>query len=98
MYICIVIIVVTMAARQSGLIFLVMVLFSVFYLVGGSTNFVCQSLVGRFSFEDAQKEVANLNKMGYKAMAVKNGHIIGGYCSYSDFANTQLAKEYYAAL
>jgi hypothetical protein len=73
-------------------------LFLVFYLVGGSTNFVCKSLVGKFSFEDAQKEVAELQKMGYKAMAVKNGHVIGGYCSYTDFANTELAKEYYATL
>jgi hypothetical protein len=72
--------------------------FSVFYLVGGSANFVCKSLVGKFSFEDAQKEVAQLEKMGYKSMAVKNGHVIGGYCSYTDFANTQLAKEYYVSL
>lgn len=73
-------------------------LFSVFYLIGGSANFVCKSLVGKFSFEDAQKEVVQLQKMGYKAMAVKNGHVIGGYCSYTDFANTELAKEYYDSL
>jgi hypothetical protein len=87
-----------MAARQSGFIFLVMVSFSVFYLVGGSANFVCKSVVGGFSFEDAQKEVAELQRMGYKSMAVKDGHVVGGYSSYSDFATAELAKEYYQSL
>jgi hypothetical protein len=73
-------------------------LFSVFYLVGGSSNFVCKSVVGKFSFEQANKEVASLEKMGYKAMAVKNGHVIGGYCSFSDFQTTEQAQEYYRSL
>jgi hypothetical protein len=73
-------------------------LFSVFYLVGGHSNFVCKSLVGKFSFDNAKKEVSKLEKMGYKAMCVKNGHVIGGYCSYTDFDNPKLAKDYYDTL
>ena len=69
-----------------------------FYLVGGSSNFVPKSVTGRHSFEDAQKKVAELKQMGYKAMSVKNGHIIGGYCSYADFDNQDDAKKYYASL
>jgi hypothetical protein len=72
-----------------------MELFSVFYLVGGSSNFICKSVVGKFSYEQAQSEVAELKKMGYKAMAVKNGHIVGGYCSFTDFESQKLAVEYY---
>jgi hypothetical protein len=75
-----------------------MELFSVFYLVGGSSNFVCQSLFGKFSFEQANKEVDSLKRMGYKAMAVKNGHVIGGYCSFTDFENTTIAKEYFFSI
>lgn len=72
--------------------------FSVFYLVGGSSNFVCKSVVGKFSFESSQKEVYELQKMGYKAMAVKNGHIVGGYCSFSDFESIELAVSYYKSI
>lgn len=83
------------AARRSEQIFLVMGFYSVFYLVGGSANFVCQSMIGKFSWEKAQEEVADIKKMGYKAMAVKDGHIIGGYCSYTDFSSKEEAAEYY---
>ena len=72
--------------------------YTVFYLVGGSTNFVCHSLIGKHSWELATKEVNTLQTMGYKSMAVKNGHIIGGYCSYSDFDTIEKAKEYYNTL
>jgi hypothetical protein len=75
-----------------------MELFSVFYLVGGSTNFVCKSLVSKFSFEQAKKEVAELERMGYKSMSVKNGHIIGGYSSYNEFNNSLEAELYYKSL
>lgn len=87
-----------MATRQSGLTIRVMDLFSVFYLVGGSSNFVCKSLFSKYSWEKAQEEVESLEKMGYKAMAVKNGHIIGGYCSHSDFTSKEEAKKYYESL
>ena len=70
-------------------------IFSVFYLVGGSSNFVCKSVVGKFDFANAEKQVADLNKMGYKAMSVKNGHVIGGYCSFNEFETQELATEYY---
>ena len=73
-------------------------LFSVFYLVGGSTNFVCQSLYGVFSFENAQKEVTALEKAGYKAISVKDGKTVGGYCSYTDFDNENDALKYYLSL
>jgi hypothetical protein len=69
-----------------------------FFLVGGSANFVCKSVKGLFSFENSQEIVADLKKMGYKAMAVKNGHIVGGYCSSNEFENPDLAKEYYNSL
>lgn len=70
-------------------------MYKVFYLTGGSTNFVCQSVVGIMPYEKAQKEVAELQKMGYKAMSVKDGHIVGGYCSYSDFDTVDAAQKYY---
>jgi hypothetical protein len=73
-------------------------MFKVFYLVGGFANFVCKSVNGIFSFENAQKEVSELERMGYKSMAVKNGHMIGGYCSFSDFEDASKAKEYYQSL
>ena len=73
-------------------------IFSVFYLVGGSSNFVCKSVVGKFDFENAEKQVNDLNNMGYKAMSVKNGHIVGGYCSFSEFESHKLATEYYNSL
>jgi hypothetical protein len=73
-------------------------MFKVFFLVGGSANFVCKSVKGIFSFENAQKEVDELVRMGYKAMAVKNGQVIGGYCSYSDFETAEKAMEYYSSL
>lgn len=72
--------------------------YSVFYLVGGSTNFVCRSVTGRHLWETALKEVNILQNMGYKAMSVKNGHIIGGYCSATDFDMIESAKEYYNSL
>lgn len=98
MYLCYVIKQMAMATRQSGLILGTMDLFTVFYLVGGSSNFVCRSILGKFNWEDAKKEVAKIQKMGYKAMAIKNGHIIGGYCSYTDFESPQDAKNYYSSL
>lgn len=73
-------------------------MYSVFYLVGGYSNFVCKSIVGKFSFDNAKKEVEELNKMGYKSMYVKDGHIVGGYCSHSDFEDPQQAKEYFVSL
>ena len=76
----------------------VMATYSVFYLVGGSVNFVCKSLVGKFTWDAAKSEVESLNRMGYKAMAVKDGHIVGGYQSFSDFDSPEAAKEYYTNL
>ena len=73
-------------------------IYSVFYLLGGSSNFVCKSVVGKFEFETAEMHVAELNKMGYKAMSVKNGHVIGGYCSFDEFETPTLAAEYYNSL
>jgi hypothetical protein len=73
-------------------------MFKVFFLVGGSANFVCKSVKGVFSFENGQKEVDELVRMGYKAMAVKNGHIVGGYCSFNEFENAEMAREYYNSL
>lgn len=70
--------------------------YSVFYLVGGSTNFICKSIKGIFTWDEAKKEVEELQRMGYKAMAVKDGNIVGGYCSYTDFDSTDQAKEYYS--
>lgn len=71
-------------------------MFSVFYLVGGSTNFICKSLFGKYSFVDAQKEVDQLKNSGYKSMCVKDGSF--GYHSYTDFETETLAKEYYNSL
>lgn len=73
-------------------------MFTVFYLTGGSKNFVCKKVFGRFDWQQAKKEVESMQKMGYKAMAVKNGHIIGGYCSYADFDTPEEAEEYYKGL
>jgi hypothetical protein len=73
-------------------------MYSVFFLTGGSSNFVCKSLFSKYSFEDAQIKVEELRKMGYKSMAVKNGHVIGGYCSYSDFDSKEQALDYYNSL
>ena len=70
-------------------------LYSVFYLVGGYSNFVCQAVVGRHTLEIANGKVAEINRMGYKAMAVKDGHLVGGYCSHTDFATKEEAKAYY---
>ena len=72
--------------------------FSVFYLVGGYANFVCNSVKGKFSWEEAKKKVASLENMGYKSMAVQNGHIVGGYLSHTDFESTEKAQEYYRSL
>ena len=74
--------------------------FSVFYLVGGSSNFVCKSMNVRFATrQEAENEVAAIKKMGYNhAMTVKNGHVIGGYCSFSDFDTPELALKYYQSL
>jgi len=72
--------------------------YSVFYLVGGSANFVCKALYGKFPFNKATEEVESLKKSGYKAMAVKNGHLIGGYCSFSDFTTKEQAQEYYKSI
>jgi len=74
--------------------------FSVFYLVGGSSNFVCKSMNVRFATrQEAENEVSDIKKMGYThAMAVKNGHIIGGYCSFSDFDSKEEAQKYYRSL
>ena len=69
--------------------------YSVFYLVGGSSNFVCKSIVGKFSWEKSTEEVESLKKLGYKAMSVKNGHIVGGYCSFTDFDDSLSRKSYY---
>ena len=76
----------------------VMQLFSVFYLSGGYANFVCKSVYGQFSFENAQKKVIELQKMGFKSMVVKDGHIVGGFLSFSDFQNEFEAKEYYYSI
>ncbi len=73
-------------------------MYKVFYLVGGNSNFVCKSIIGLFDFENAKKEVDALVKMGYKAMCVKNGHIVGGYNSYTDFESIDDAKMYYSNL
>jgi len=73
-------------------------MFKVFFLVGGSANFVCSSVKGLFSFESAQAEVLALKKMGYKAMAVKNGNVVGGYCSYNEFQTAEQATEYYRSV
>jgi len=91
---------VTTAARQSGLTFKVMesAIYKVFWLVGGSANFRCKSLSPRYTWEQAKKEVNELQKAGYKAMAVKQGHIIGGYNDYSDFSTPEKAAEYYRSL
>lgn len=75
-----------------------MQLFSVFYLSGGYANFVCKSVYGQFSFENAQNKVAELQKMGFKSIAVKDGHIVGGFLSFSDFQSESEAKEYYDSL
>jgi len=72
--------------------------YSVFYLVGGSSNFVCKALYSRYTWEQAQKEVQEIRTAGYTAMAVKNGHVLGGYCSYSDFETPEKATEYYRSL
>lgn len=72
--------------------------YSVFYLIGGSSNFVNNKIQGRFTWDVAQNHVADLERMGYKAMAVKNGHIIGGYCSACEFETQHKAKEYYDTL
>lgn len=73
-------------------------MYSVFYLVGGSSNFICKSIIGKFDFSNAEIQVAELRKMGYKAMSVKNGHAIGGYCSFNEFETKELALEYYNSL
>jgi len=73
-------------------------MYSVFYLTGGSKNFVSKKVFGEFDWEQAKKEVESLQNMGYKAMAVKNGHIIGGYCSYSDFDTPEESEDYYRGL
>jgi len=72
--------------------------YSVFYLIGGSSNFVCKSVTGRFTWEQSQVKVNELISMGYKSMAVRNGHIVGGYCSYTDFNTKEQSLAYYNSL
>ena len=33
--------------------------YSVFYLVGGSTNFICKSIKGIFTWDEAKKKLKN---------------------------------------
>lgn len=72
--------------------------YTVFYLVGGSSNFVCKKVFGRFDFDDAGKNVNDLKRMGYKSMSVKDGHIIGGYCSYNEFSSQEEASNYFNSI
>jgi hypothetical protein len=72
--------------------------YCVFYLIGGSTNFVCNKIQGRFNDKQSQIEVAELERMGYKAMAVKSGDVVGGYSSFTDFDSTEDAVKYYRSL
>jgi hypothetical protein len=71
-------------------------LFSVFYLVGGYGNFRCQPVIGKFSYENAQAQVREIERMGYKAIAVSNGKT--GFLSFSDFASAEEAKSYHDGL
>jgi len=72
--------------------------YSVFYLTGGSSNFVSNKIQGRFTYEVAQTHLRDLQRAGYKAMAVKNGHVIGGYCSACEFDTQKEAQDYYNSL
>jgi len=73
-------------------------MYSVFYLIGGSSNFVCRAMFGVYSFEVASGHVDDLIRQGYKAMSVKNGEVIGGYCSFTEFRTKEEAVLYYESL
>lgn len=73
-------------------------IYSVYYLVNGWSNFTCRSITGQFTFEQAEKEVENLKKQGFKSASVKNGKIIGGLCSSDDFETDEQRKNYWDSL
>ena len=68
--------------------------FSVFYLVGGHANFVQRQALGKFNREDAAQKVAELQRMGYKAIASQGE----GLKSFNEFTSSEEARQYFQAM
>ena len=69
--------------------------YTVFYLHGGNLNFVCHEVIGRMTLEEANAKVADIRRWYMPALAVKNGHQLGGFESHTDFETNEEKKAYF---